>query len=209
MPPAVRPGAARDVLEIGVKVREATESTGTDVKLGSRELLKQLLINHHSGDSATDASTIGAVTFDPGSGPLGALPSADGEAEWPELAAAIRRHDAWRSCSLLEHYDAQTGGSVHREWRAPGGSGAPRLQRRQQGVQNTMPDWSRRCPLGGEVPIACQSDQHLLHTVHRESAVLPDAQRGYFQQIMGDLLPLPANRQERNARRVSGETRRD
>jgi hypothetical protein len=40
------------------------------------------------------ASTIGAVTLDHGGAPLGALPSADAAAEWPELAEASRAHEA-------------------------------------------------------------------------------------------------------------------
>jgi hypothetical protein len=40
------------------------------------------------------ASTIGAISLDPGQVPLGALPSADASAERPELAEAIRAHEA-------------------------------------------------------------------------------------------------------------------
>jgi hypothetical protein len=43
------------------------------------------------------AMAIGAVTLDPGSVPLGALPSADAAAEWPELVATVGML-AQRSC---------------------------------------------------------------------------------------------------------------
>jgi hypothetical protein len=40
------------------------------------------------------ATAVGAVTLEPGNVTLGALPSANAAAEWPELAEAVGEHDA-------------------------------------------------------------------------------------------------------------------
>jgi hypothetical protein len=40
------------------------------------------------------ALTVGPVTLDLGQVPLAAFPAADASAEWPEVASAIRAHEA-------------------------------------------------------------------------------------------------------------------
>jgi hypothetical protein len=58
------------------------------------------------------ARAIGAVTLDPVIVPLGALPSADAAAEWPELAEAIRDHEG-RCGSGAEEVQARGPGEAH------------------------------------------------------------------------------------------------
>jgi hypothetical protein len=58
------------------------------------------------------ATAIGPVMLDAADVPLGALPSADAAAEWPELASRIHEHDVRCRCREHEH-PADDTGEVH------------------------------------------------------------------------------------------------